>query len=259
MGAKSAPKPDPRLVTRQIRSMDVQDEALREMMVNNRQFAPLQREQMEFGLQTQRTAYAQSQEDREWALAKRRQLDAAQEPFLREARDFDEGARGEQLRGEAYGDINQAFSEARGGGARALTRSGVNPSSGRFQAMQSQVGIQEALAKAKAGSMVRAAAKAEGMALRGNAANMLSGFPAQASALTGMGAGYGVGGLNAVNSGLAGLNGGWGAAAGAAGSMGQNAASMYGVQQNAYQQGQNAKNEIFGTLAGAALGGLLRF
>lgn len=258
MGSKSssAPAPDPRLVEAQIRSMGIQDGAIQRIIQQSEEMLPFQREQLQFGLDSARTAYDQSQEDRTWTLGKRRQLDAAQAPLLEMAKSFDYEARRADMMGEANADITQAFDSAEGQGLRALTRMGVNPSDGKMASMVNQVNLQEALAKAMAGRKVSEAARAEGIQLKSNAANMLSGYPSMGMQATGAGAGFGASGLGLANMGVAGMNSGFGAAGQMAGQMGSNAANMYGAM-GSYKNGQDqiaASNNPLGMVLGAATG-----
>ena len=66
MGSKSssAPAPDPRLVEAQIRSMGIQDDVIQRVMQQSEEIMPLQREQMQFGLDASRKAFDQAQADR---------------------------------------------------------------------------------------------------------------------------------------------------------------------------------------------------
>ena len=258
MGSKSstAPAPDPRLVEAQIRSMGIQDSAIQRVMQQSDEMLPLQKEQLQFGLDSSRMAYDQSQEDREWTLGKRGQLDAAQQPLLDEARNFNyEDRRGTML-GESFADISQAFDSAEAQGLRTMSRMGVNPMDGRFASMVNQTNQQEALAKATAGRKVSEAARAEGIQLKSNAANMLSGYPSMGMQNTAAGAGFGASGLNLTNAGLAGMNSGYGAAGSMAGQMGQNATNMYGTQSRDYyaDQGGDSIGSVLGGLGGLATG-----
>ena len=258
MGSRSsdAPPPDPRLVEAQIRSMGVQDDAIRDILAVTQEMAPLQREAMQFGLDTSRTAYDQSQEDRQYALGMRDRYTAAMQPLLDEAGRFNETARRNTLYGEAVGDISQAYGSARDQMTRNLARQGVNPSDGMGQGMARRSASDEALAKVLAGRKVSEAARAEGLQLKSNAVNMLAGFPAQAAGLSGAGAGYGASGLGLANTGLAGLTSGYGAAGGMAGQWGSNATNMWNAQAN-YKNGQDkiaAENDPFNSILGAATG-----
>lgn len=235
MGSKAdggASAPDPRLVDAQIKSLGVQDEALSWIMGNNKDLAPLQKEQLALGLKSAKTAYQQSQDDRQWALKKRGQLDTAQSAIIDSAASYDEGDRRATLMGEATGDITNAFGLARKQADMDLSRLGVDPSSGRALAVRGEMGVSEALAKTAAGRRATEAAHTEGLQLKGKAADMLSGYPTMATGLTTSGAGLGANGVSVANSGLAGLNSGWGTAVNAGGAIGNNASSMYGQQAN---------------------------
>ena len=253
----SAPPPDPRLVAAQIKSMGIQDQALTQMMQINNQMAPLQREQLQFGLDSSRTAYAQSQADRAYALQRRGLQTQMQDRMVTEANEFNTAGRMNQMADEANADVDLAFSNVRGQSLRAMARRGINLSSGRAAALDQSLNIDQATAKANAANRVRAAARQEGYALTDRANNALAGYATQASSLSGAGAGYGANGLSLANSGLAGLNSGWGQVNQGAASLGQNAGSMYNTQLSAWQQGQNAKTEASGQMGGAALGAVV--
>lgn len=249
-----APPPDPRLVDAQIRSMDVQDAAIKRITDNSDRMLPMQMEQMRFGLDSARQSYDQAQDDRVFALGRRDELVKAQKPLLDEASNFDEGTRRAQMMHEADADISSAFDVTRGVQRRALERKGVTPNAGRYLGFERQAGIGEAMARASAGRKVSEAAKAEGLNLRRGAADMLAGYPAMASGLSGSGFSFGTAGLGLVNQGLSGANSGYGSAAGVAGQMGTNATGMYGAQAN-YKLGLDkiaAENDPMNTMLGAA-------
>jgi len=257
-GGSSAPPPDPALIAANIRSMGIQDTAITKMMANADAMMPLQMEQMQFGLDSSRTAYDQSQADREWMLDRRGNLSGLQDTLLSDAKDFNTDARREQLAGQANADVTSAFNNVQGQQQRGLSRMGVNPSSGRSLAMNNQTGIAQASATASAMNKTREAARLEGYSLTDRATNALSGYPAMSSAATGAGASYGGMGLSTANAGLAGMNSGYGAGSTAAGQMGSNAANMYGAM-GSYKNGQDqiaASNDPFNTILGAAAGGL---
>lgn len=258
----SAPPPDPRLTAAQIKSMGIQDKALQQMMATNNRLAPLQQEQLQFGLDTSRVAYNQSQADRIYALERRGLQTEMQDRIAAQANEFNQPGRMEQMADEANADVDSAFSNVRGQSQRAMARRGINLSSGRAAALDQSLNIDQASAKANAANRVRAAARQEGYALTDRANNALAGYATQASSLSGAGAGYGSNGLSLANSGLAGLNSGWGQVNQGAASLGQNAGNMYNTQMNAWVQGQNAKSEASGalvgglmTMGGAVLGG----
>lgn len=228
----SAPPPDPALIAAHIKSLGVQDKAIEEILANSRRLQPLQDEQMRFGLQTAKTAYDQSQEDREWFLGQRGRLTKAQNDVSDYATTFDTEDRREQLAGQAIADVNQAFSAQQEALKRNMTRMGVNPNDGKFAAMSNQNAIAAAAAQANAANKSREFARAEGVQLKSNVANMLSGYPAMGMQATGAGAGFGSLGLNTVNTGLAGMNSGWGVGGQMAGQWGSSSINGFNAQAN---------------------------
>ena len=255
MGSKSssAPAPDPRLVEAQIRSMGIQDDVIKRVMQQSEEIQPLQKEQLQFGLDTARAAYDQSQEDRKWMLDRRGSLTTMQDTLAQDARSFNTEDKANELAGKAMADVNQGFANADGQQTRALARMGVNPSSGKALAMGNQTAIAKATALAAAGSGARDRARTEGYALTDRAANALAGYPAMGMQATGAGAGYGASGTAIANQGLAGMNSGYGAAGTMAGQMGSNATGMFGAQAS-YKVGADkaaADANPMGALIGA--------
>ena len=88
-----APPPDPQLVAAQIKSMGIQDSAIQRVMQQSDEIQPLQKEQLQFGLDTARTAYDQSQQDRSWMLDRRGSLTTMQDTLAQDARSFNTEAR----------------------------------------------------------------------------------------------------------------------------------------------------------------------
>lgn len=258
MGSKSssAPAPDPRLVDAQIRSMGIQEDAIGRIVSNSERLLPYQEQSLKFGLDTAKSAYDQSQQDREWMLTRRDKLAGIQDSLVQDANEYDTEANIDRMQGEAATDVDMAFDGARGQMNRGLGRMGVSPGSGRSLALNTQSAIAQASARAAAMTKVRQAARAEGLALKDRAHNALAGYPSMASSMTGAGAGFGASGLGLANAGLAGMNSGFGAAGGMAGQMGGNAAGMYGAQAN-YKLGQDrlaSENNPLQTIIGAATG-----
>lgn len=255
MGSKSsnAPAPDPRLVEAQIRSMGIQDDVIKRIMQQSEEIQPLQKEQLQFGLDTARTAYDQSQQDRTWMLDRRGSLTTMQDTLAQDARSFNTEDKANKLAGKAMADVNQGFANAEGQQTRALSRMGVNPSSGKALAMGNQTAIAKAAALAAAGTGARDRARSEGYALTDRATNALAGYPAMGMQATQSGAGFGASGTTIANQGLAGMNSGYGAAGTMAGQMGQNATSMYGAM-GSYKNGADnaaANANPMGALLGA--------
>jgi hypothetical protein len=259
-GSTQAPPPDPRLIEAQMRSMGFQDDAIQQIMKNANDLAPLQKEQLQFGLDSSKEAYKQSQDDRSWMLARRGILTQMQDKQVSDAREFNTEDRQNELAGKAGADVEQSFDGAQAGQTRNLARMGVTPDAGRALALGNQTAIAKADASVGARMQTRAQGRAEGYALTDRAAGSLAGYPAMGMQASGNGAGFGANGINMANAGLQGLNSGSMSAAGIAGQMGTNAGGMYGSMGNIYNQAnQNANNSgngfmgAFGTLGGAAI------
>lgn len=256
----SAPAPDPRLVDAQIKSMGIQDDVIQRMMAQSDEMLPIQREQLQFGLDSAKTAFQQSQDDRVYALERRGQLTGLQDKMISDAKSFDSGARGDELANQAQADVGQQFANSKAQTARSMARMGINPNSGKTLAVNSELGVAEAAAKAGVSSSARESARAEGYALTDRASNALAGYPSMGMGTTGAAAGFGASGVGLANASLAGRNSGYGAAAQVAGQMGTNATGMYGQQANFNLQNQQMSNSsssglwgAVGNMAGAAI------
>lgn len=257
-GSVKAPAPDPALVEAQIESLNTQSELGRRQLANAESLQPVQREQMQFGLDASKTAYEQTQADRAYALGKRDQYDKAVDAVLSESDKFDEATRRQELMQMASADISQQFSAAQHQQERGLQRAGVMPGSGKALLAQQGVELAEAAAKSRAGLMVSEAAKKEGLELRQGNAQMLAGYPAQAASLTPQGANLGVMGLDTANTAAGGMNQGFTDAAKMVGDYGKSAGDMWSAQNKFYSDAQTTnmknKSEMIGTGAGLALG-----
>jgi hypothetical protein len=255
-GGSSAPPPDPRLVEAQIKSLGIQDDMIEEIMAMSREMQPIQKEQMQFGLDSSRTAFDQSQADREYSLERRAVLSGLQDQMTADARSFSEQGRGEQLAGRAIADVQAQMDTTRAGTARQMARMGINPMSGNFAATNNNMDVATASAKAAAGNNAREAARMEGYSLTDRATNALAGYPAMGLQTTGNAAQFAATGLNLANQGAAGMMAGRQAAGSMAGQMGSNASSMWGQQANyhANMQEQDQTGSILGGLGGFAAG-----
>lgn len=239
-GGGSAPPPDPRLVDAQINSLNIQADAAKSIMANANAMAPLQQQQMQFGLMAARTAYADSREDRRYMLERRGQLTTQQNRMIKEANEFNLPGRQEELASKAMADVETAAASADQDRVRSLTRMGVNPNSTRFGVDANAASLAKAGIKASSGNAARAQAREEGRELTNRAANALAGYPAMGMAATQNSAANGMAGVTIVNQGLAGMTSGYSAAAGAASGAGSTAAQLYGTQAGIYQNSRNA-------------------
>lgn len=253
-GSVSAPAPDPALMQAQIGSLETQADIGRRTLANADELAPIQREQMRFGLDAGRKAYEQTQQDREYALGKRGQYDQAVDAVLSESDKFDEATRRQELMQQAQADISQQFSAGQDQLTRGLNRAGVAPGSGKALMLQQQGELAEAAARSRAGLMVSEAAKKEGLQLRGNNVAMLSGAPAAAASLAPSGANLGVMGLDTANLGAKGINAGLGSAADAVGAYGKSAGDQWSAANKLYLGADAANEAQKGEIAGSAIG-----
>ena len=245
--------PDPRLIDAQIRSLGIQDQAIERMLKMSEDMAPQQRQMMQDTIDRSAVLWGQSQEDRDFALGKRAQLSGIQNAIAQEAATFNTEDRRAQLAGQASADIAQTFDQAREQVARERGRMGINPNDGRTAAMQGQMATQEALAKATGRNLAGQQATQERRQLQDRANNTLAGYPAMTAQSVGMGSGVAGQGMAAMSAGQADLMRPSQAIAGAAGNMGAQAGNMWGQQNAAYQNAQNADAQAMGGL-GSALG-----
>lgn len=178
----------------------------------------------------------------------------------REAQDYSSPERQRYEMGRAEASVSQQFDAQRKTAAANLEAYGVDPSSTRFAALDSNSRIQQAAAQAGAANQARGQTEAVGRALRSEAINVGRGYPGQVAGTYG----------TALQSGNSAINTGLGTTASGAQTMGT--APQYFQQQGAnlntwgntlhmgYQDqlGQfNANQQAssgLGTLAGGLLG-----
>lgn len=89
-----------------------------------------------------------------------------------DAQNYNSEARQNEAAGKALADVEQQFGNEAAQQQRAMTRMGVNPNSGRFASMSTQMGMAQAAAKAGAASKVRDSVELQGYARKMDAANM---------------------------------------------------------------------------------------
>lgn len=272
MGKSSkAPKPDPRLVEAQIKSMGVQDDATQEILRIAREqsaqaaeLMPMQKEAMQFALDANRTAYDQSQQDRQYALGQRAKLDSLTGGMVDEAKAYDLGAEEAKRSGAAAAGVGKAYGDAIAANDRQLAAMGVMPGSGRQLAIREAAAPDLALRTVGSANTARLEARNEGRMLQDRAASALAGSPGAVQYGTTTGAQLASGGVNTANAGAGGIYSGYGAqtgqqqaAGGLAGSTGANATGMWNAQANYKLQSDQAKQGWLGG-AGALLGGVAR-
>jgi hypothetical protein len=92
--------------------------------------------------------------------------------IVADAQTYDTGQRRDSASAAAISSVGQQAEIARESQARNMARSGVNPGSGKMLAMQNQMGIQEAAAKAGAGTQARNNVEIQGYGRKMDAANL---------------------------------------------------------------------------------------
>ena len=173
------------------------------------------------------------------------------------AQNYDTQARRDSEAGKAMADVTQGFSNARDQNTRAMSRMGVNPSSGRMQAMGNQTAIAQAAAMAGAAGQARDKVETQGYARRMDAANLGRGLASNQATSAGIALNAGNSAVNNAgqtlaqgNQAAAQMGQGWNTAMSGNSSAGQ----LYG--QSAQMAGQDSgMMGMLGTVAGGFLGG----
>lgn len=176
-----------------------------------------------------------------------------------DASEFDSSERKERMAGEAAADVSRGYQGALESNQRALGRLGVNPDSGRFQALTRDISL--GLAKDTAGAMNKARRDTElqGMAMREGAAKFgrsmpNTGLAADAASLSAANSATGniATGAGLHNAGMNAAQNWFGGAANASSSAGNLGLGQYQGQLDAWRQAnQNS------ALGAAGLGSLL--
>ena len=154
--------------------------------------------------------------------------------IVADAQNYDTAARRNQAAGRAMADVEQQFGNEAAQQQRAMTRMGVNPSSGKFAAMSTQMGMAEAAAKAGAASKARDNIELQGYARKMDAANMGRGLASSQATSAGVAMSAG---NSAVNS------------AGVPLTQANQAAAMMGNGFNTAIQGNNSAGNLYGQAA----------
>lgn len=108
---------------------------------------------------------------------------------LEEAQNFDSQSNIDKARGRATADVQQGFENADAQSQTALSRMGINPSSGRFLALQQSMQAQKAAALAGAATGAEDQTRNQAINMRQQASNLAQGFPAQTTADGGLSGG----------------------------------------------------------------------
>ena len=167
--------------------------------------------------------------------------------IIADAQNFNSEASQNEAAGKALADVEQQFGNEAAQQQRAMTRMGVNPNSGRFALMGSQMAMAQAAAKAGAASKARDSVELQGYARKMDAANMGRGLASSQATSAGVALNAGTSAVNnagvpltQANQAMATIGQGFGTAI-----QGNNSAgNLYG------QAAQAGKNDgMFGDLA----------
>lgn len=157
-----------------------------------------------------------------------------EEGIVADAQTYDTAARRESAASEAVADVGMQAEAARQAQTRQQQRMGVNPSSGKAVALQSQMGMAEALGKAGAANQARDKIELQGYARKMDAANLGRGLASSQATSAGVA-------LNAGNS-----------AVGNAGTpltQANQATATMGQGFNTAIQGNNSAGQLYGQAA----------
>lgn len=157
-----------------------------------------------------------------------------EEGIVADAKTYDTAARRDAAASEAVADVGMQAELARQAQTRQQQRMGVNPASGKALALQSQIGMAEAAAKAGAANTARDKIELQGYARKMDAANLGRGLASSQATSAGVA-------LNAGNS-----------AVGNAGvplTQANQAAATMGQGFNTAIQGNNSAGQLYGQVA----------
>ncbi len=150
------------------------------------------------------------------------------------AQEYDTPARREAAAAEAVADVGMQAELARQAQTRQQQRMGVNPASGKALALQSQIGIAEAAAKAGAANSARDKVELQGYARKMDAANLGRGLASSQATSAGVA-------LNAGNSAVGN--------AGAPLTQSNQAVQTAGQGFNTAIQANNSAGQLYGQVA----------
>lgn len=180
-GKGSAPDPNPGMVASAEAAKETA-EAQKEIARNTLEFykqqyadlKPVLTQVLEGQVQTQAEATRQAKEYEDYMKSTFRPLE---EKLAQEAQMYDTEIGRERLARQAVGDIGGAFQQMRSQGQRQARAMGLSPSSGRFAALNQQLNLQEALARAAASTGAREGALDKARALKYDAAALGRNLP----------------------------------------------------------------------------------
>lgn len=157
-----------------------------------------------------------------------------EQAIVSSAQSYDTAGKTDQAVGMAQADVNQGFASAQGQQSRALSRMGVNPSSGKALAMSNQTAIAQAGALAGAANGARDKIELQGYARKMDAANLGRGLASNQATSAGV----------ALNAGNSAVNN-----AGQTLAQGNQAAAQMGQGWSTAMNGNNSAGQLYGQAA----------
>ncbi len=157
-----------------------------------------------------------------------------EQAIVADAASFNTAGKTAEAVGKAQADVNAGFSNAQAQQQRAMSRMGVNPSSGRSMAMQNQTGIAQAAALAGASNKARTDTETLGYARKMDAANLGRGLASNQATSAGIA-------MNAGNSAVSN--------AGQTLTQANQAAAQMGQGWNTAINGNNSAGQLYGQAA----------
>lgn len=130
--------------------------------------------QQQAGIQAADRVRYQALEDEQ--IARGRKYDAEADKMLGEAQDYDTPEKREAAAAAAMADVNAGFSTARGQNERAMSRSGVNVSSGKAMALGNETALRQATGLAGAANGARKQTELQGYARKMDAIGLGKGI-----------------------------------------------------------------------------------
>ena len=184
-----------------------------------------------------------------------RRYQYAEDRMLNEAENFDTEGKRQELAGLARADVEQGFASAEQSGLRSLSRMGVNPGSGRMDALRMGIGLSKAGALAHAGTKARSDAMTLGRAMKMDAIGFGKGLVGNQATQAGLGLNAGNASVTSGNSAAnMALNGGNNMANGYQ-QYGNNMANIGNNRANSFYNANNYGSQV-GSSVGNMFGGL---
>jgi hypothetical protein len=129
-----------------------------------------------------------------------------EDQLVKDATEYDTQARRDGESAEAVAEVGMQTDAAKAANERQMMRMGVNPAAARFQAMNNQIGLQAATAKAGAGNAARDKVEQQGWARRLDVTALGKGLPGASNSSASTSTGAGNAAVSAAQAPLAGFN-----------------------------------------------------